>query len=115
MPKYNFGAWVDFGGSDIGETEFDLDLTEEEVERMEALRNTLSYFRDEFCDSEDLRDIYQKAYEVAVEQITQEQLEFSEYEPDWDEEEHGRPWRVDDTFFVTVTVPWQNDLADGEE
>lgn len=115
MPNYHFGAWVSFGKGDSGETEFDLDITAEELERMESLRNTPSDFREEFCECEDLRDIYEKAYEASVQLITQEQLEYAEYEPDWDEEERGRPWRVDDTFFVTVTVPWQNDLVDGEE
>ena len=115
MAKYHFGAWVSFGKGDSGETEFDLDLTDEEVQRMEALRCTRSDEREEFCKCKSLADIYHKAYEAAVTQITMEQLEYSEYEPDWDEQEEGRPWRVDDDFPVTVTVPWQDDYAPGEE
>lgn len=109
MKNYHFGAWVSFGApGDSGKTEFDLELTDEEFERMEALRKTPADEREEFCDCEALKDIYEKAYEAAVSLITFEQIEYAEYEPDdWDEEVEGRPWRADDTFPVTVTVPWQ--------
>lgn len=113
--KYIFGAWVRFGKGDSGETEFELELTDEEFERMEALRNTPADDREEFCECESLSDIYDKAYEAAVAQITMEQIDYSEYDPDWDEAEKGRPWRVDDTFPVTVTVPWQWDDDEEEE
>lgn len=115
MPRYHFGAWVSFGNGDSGETEFDLILTDDEIKRLEMLRATSSDCREEFCECESLSDIYRKVYEAAVVLITHEQLEYAEYEPDWDAEEEGRPWRVDDTFPVTVTVPWQWDPAPGEE
>lgn len=111
--KYHFGAWVGFGKGDSGETEFDLELTNEEFERMETLRKTPADDREEFCHCVSLRDIYDKAYEAAVSLLTLEQIEYGEYEPDWDGDEEGRPWQVDDTFTVTVTVPWQWD--DDEE
>lgn len=108
MANYHFGAWVSFGKGDSGETEFDLELTDEEFERMEALRKTPADEREEFRNCKALNDIYKKAYEAAVSLITFEQIEYAEYEPDdWDEEVKGRPWRADDTFPVTVTVPWQ--------
>lgn len=109
MAFYHFGAWISFGKGDSGETAFDIDLSEEEVERMETLRNMPANDRPEFQDCEWLSDIYKKAYEAAVTQITVEQLDYSEYEPDWDEAKEGRPWRADDDFPVTVTIPWQYD------
>lgn len=115
MVKYQFGAWVSFGKGDSGETEFEIELTDEEFERMEALRNTPADDREEFRKCAALRDIYLKAYEVACVQITDEQIDYSEYDPDWGEAEKGRPWRVDDTFPVTVTVPWQWDDDKEEE
>ena len=115
MAKYHFGAWVSFGSGDSGETEFEIELTEEEFERMEALRLTPSDDREEFYSCSALKDIYEKAYEAAVAQITREQLDYADYDPNWDEESEGRPWRVDDDFPVTVTVPWQWDYAPGEE
>lgn len=115
MKSYLFGAWVSFGKGDSGETEFSFELTDEEFQRMEALRLTLSDDREEFCNCTSLSDIYEKAYEAAVAIITQEQLDYADYEPDWDAESEGRAWRVDDDFPVTVTVPWQWDYAPGEE
>lgn len=109
MKKYHFGAWVSFGKGDSGETEFDLSLTEEEFTRMEDLRKTPVDEREEFCEAKSLQDIYEKAYEAAVVLITLEQIEYGDCDPSWDVEQAGRPWRVDDTFPVTVTVPWQWD------
>ena len=114
MKKYQFGAWVSFGKGDSGETEFDLELTDEEYDRMEALRKTPADEREEFCECKALSDIYEKAYEAAVKLITYEQIEYADYEPDWNEEEEERPWRVDDTFPVTVTAPWQWDDDEDE-
>lgn len=49
-----------------------------------------------FSDCEELSEIYQKVYEAAVDQITEDYLEFS---PD---EVEGEDWRADDPFDIVV-------------
>lgn len=100
MESYQFNAWVVFGKLDTGETEVWVDLTEEEIARLEKLRKTPYDERDSFDSCEYVSDIYQKVYDAAVEQITCELRENS------DPGEYEEDWKADDTYMVNVDVPW---------
>lgn len=102
--KYTFSAWVSFGKGDSGETEFEIDLTQEEFDRMEGLRNMDPDTRPFFDDCPHLSDIYEKAYKAAVAQITKEQVEAGFHEAC---DEDGEPWEADMLYPIGVRACWE--------
>lgn len=98
-----FYAWISFGKGDNGETEFDLALSPDEERRMEELHrmgDDAPYFDD--CPA--LADIYEKAHEAAVTQITKEQVEDGFHEPFT---EDGEPWTADMDYMIGVRAYWE--------
>lgn len=67
MRSVEFLAWCQFGRGDSAETCIFVELTEEEAQRLEEQDKDIP-----FAQCEDVKDIYEKAYTQAVEQITEE-------------------------------------------
>lgn len=109
MEPYQFDAWVIFGKGDTGETEVWVDLTDDEIERLEEIRKTPCEDREEFSEDSSVGDIYKKVYEAAVEQITEELLETA------DPDEYDEEWRADETFQINVDVPWAGEEYEEDE
>ena len=103
MKTYEFYATTDLGGD--GETYFDVELTDEESALLEKYGKKSSVYYD-FCECEELSEIYNKVYEEAVQVLTEELLE---YEEDADDD-----WRADDTYSIHIHLPseFENDLED---
>jgi len=102
--KYPFHAWVNFGKGDSAGTDIEVELTQEEFERMESLRCMHPDDRPFFDDCPHLSDIYHKAHAVAVAQITAEQIEYGEHEA-FDED--GEPWSADSEYSIGVMAYWE--------
>lgn len=100
MKKYTFIAYCTFGKGDSGETEVEVDLTDEEAERLLKFGTQTDIYYDGFSRCEELRDLYQRIYSIAVDQMTEETRDFG------DEEFADDPnWQVDDTYACGVNFP----------
>ena len=71
MEKYTFPAWCRLGGLDSGETEVEIELTNEEAKMLEQYGRNSDVFGYGFENCEPLKDLYKKVYAIAVEQMTE--------------------------------------------
>lgn len=102
MKEFTFVAWCRFGKGDSGETEVEVELTDEEAERLVSYGTKASIFYDGFFDCKELRDIYKKVYLIAVDQMTEEMRDFGELS----EAEINNPnWKADDSYACGVSFP----------
>ena len=115
MKEYTFGVWCSFGKGDSGETFIDVELSDEEAELLEHWGTQSEVFYDGFSRCEELSELYDKLYKIAVEQVTDELRDFG----DWvDEEDKANPdWRADDLYSIGVNFPdeFEERLDDEEE
>lgn len=95
MKEFTFPAWVEFGRNDYGETWVVVELTDEESERLVKHGTRRETYYDGFSQCNETRDIYDKVYTAAVDQITEELGE------DWLDEDE----RADHKFSCGVKFP----------
>jgi hypothetical protein len=102
MKEFTFTAWCRFGRGDSGETEVEVELTDEEAERLTSHGTNANIYYGGFSNCKELEDIYKKIYSIAVDQMTEEMRDFGEL----DEEELNNPdWKVDDSYACGVNFP----------
>ena len=114
MKEFTFTAWCRFGKLDSGESWIDVELTDEEAERLIKYGTQAEIFYDDFSNCEELKDIYEKVYALAVEQMTEELREFG----DLDEKYSSDPnFKVDDLYPCGVNFPneFEDMLVEDEE
>ncbi len=100
MKEYTFVAYCTFGKGDSGETEVDVALTDEEAERLVKFGTQPDIYYNEFSRCKELEDLYNRIYRIAVEQMTQEMIEFG------DEDYSDNPnWQIDDDYACGVNFP----------
>ena len=100
MKEFTFTAWCRFGKGDSGETWIDVELTDEEAERLVHYGTQADIYYNEFSRCEELKDLYQKIYTLAVDQMTQEMREFGD-----DDRCKDPSWKVNDTYACGVNFP----------
>jgi hypothetical protein len=66
-----FEYWYSFGKGDYGESSIEMEITEEEYERLQKAEET----GDEFYACKMVEDIYNRAYELAEEDATNTLIE----------------------------------------
>ena len=112
MKEFTFTAYCTYGKGDSVESWIDVELTDEEAERLIEYGTQAEVYYNGFYECEELRDIYDKIYALAVEQMTEELRE-----GDLDEEYADNPnWKVDDTYQCGVNFPDEfEDMLDEEE
>ena len=102
MKEFTFCAWCRFGKGDSGETWIDVELTDEEAEQLVKFGTHPDIYYNGFCRCEELKDLYNKVYKIAIEQITEELREGDFL----DEEDAENPdWQADDTYYCWVNFP----------
>lgn len=100
MEKYTFPAWCSLGGLYSGETEVEVELTNEEAKMLEQYGRQEDIFRDGFANCEPLKDLYKKVYAIAVEQMTEAIRYFG-----YDDHAKDPKWVVDDSYACGVEFP----------
>ncbi len=110
MKEFTFIAWCRFGRFDSGETEVEVELTDEEAERLISYGTKADIFYDGFSECEELKDIYKKVYSIAVDQMTEEMRDFGD-----DDHTENPDWVVDDTYACGVNFPSEFEDMLGEE
>ena len=114
METITFIAYCTYGKGDSGESEVDVELTDEEYERVMALGTKADVFYKGFSRCTELKDIYDKVYAIAVEQMTDEIL-MGDFDED-DERLSDPNWKADDTYACGVNFPWEfEDMIEEEE
>lgn len=113
MKEFTFVAYCTFGKGDSGETYVDVELTDEEVERLIKYGTDPDVYWNGFSNCEELEDIYKKVYAVALDQITEELREWG----DWvDEDDANNPdWKADDLYACGVNFPSEFEEMMSEE
>ena len=102
MKAFTFVAWCRFGKGDSGETEVEVELTDDESERLEHYGKQADIYYDGFNNCEPLKDLYKKIYSIAVKQMTEEMIDFG------NEDHSDNPkWQVDDDYACGVNFPYE--------
>ena len=100
MKEFTFIAWCRFGKLDSGETEVEVELTNDEAEKLEHYGRQEDIYWEGFANCEPLKDIYKKVYAIAVEQMTEEIRDYGD-----DDHTDDPDWVVDDTYACGVEFP----------
>ena len=97
MKDFTFIAWCSYGTE---ETEVEVSLSDKDARKLERYGRQPEIYADGFANCEDLEDIYNKVYAIAVEQMTEEIREYGD-------EDHGDDpdWQVDNTYECGVEFP----------
>ena len=108
MKEFIFPAWCKSGKFCSGETLVEVNLTDDEAERLIKFGTDpkiLHSYRG-FYNCRDLNDIYDKVYKIAVVQITDEQKAWMSEDDEEEAEILNNPnWRADDLYEVGVEFP----------
>lgn len=111
MKEFTFPAWCNYGKGDSGESWIDVELTDEEAERLAKYGTKADVYYGEFSECKELKDIYKKVYALAVEQMTEEIREFGD-----DDHTDDPDWVADDTYVCGVNFPSEfEDMLTEEE
>jgi hypothetical protein len=100
MKEYTFTAYCTFGKGDSGETYVDVELTDEESERLEHYGKQADIYYRGFNNCESLKELYDKIYTIAVEQMTEEMRDYGN-----DDNTNDPNWKVDDLYPCGVNFP----------
>lgn len=101
MKTFIFPAVCRFGPGDSGESEVEVELTDSESELLLKYGTDATYYYKDFLKCKELKELYEKIYEIAVDQMTDE-LDGA----DWLEaEQQNKSWRADDTYQCEVFFP----------
>lgn len=113
MKEFTFMAYCTFGKGDSGESWIDIELADEEANKLIKYGTDPDIYYNDFENCEELKDIYNKVYEIAVAQITDELRD-----TDWlDNKYKNDPeWRADDLYSCGVNFPdeFENVLVEEE-
>lgn len=102
MKEFTFTAWCRFGKGDSGESWIDIELTDEEAEKLIHYGTQTDIYYNEFSRCKELKDLYQKIYTLAVDQMTEEMKDFG----DLDEKYATDPnWKIDELYPCGVSFP----------
>jgi hypothetical protein len=111
MRNYTFIAYCTFGRCDSGETEVEVELTDEEAAKLIKLGTQPEIFYNGFSRCKELEDLYTKIYNIAVDQMTKEMIDFGS------EDHSDNPaWQVDDDYACGVNFPreFEDQLSEEE-
>lgn len=102
MKEFTFTAYCTFGKGDSGESSIDVELTDEEAERLIKYGTRPDIYYNEFSRCKELEDLYRKIYAFAVKQMTEELKEFGDIEEKYASDPN---WKVDDLYPCGVNFP----------
>ena len=100
MKEYTFIAYCTFGRGHSGETEVTVELTNAEAKKLEKYGTQSDIYYDGFENCEQLKDLYNKIYAIAVKQMTEEMIDFGDNPPPDDPN-----WEIDDDYACGVNFP----------
>ena len=102
MKEFTFTAYCNYGKGYSGESWIDVELTDEEAERLIKYGTQAEIYYNDFYNCEELKDLYKKIYDIAIEQMTDELRDFGDLD---DEYANDPDWKVDDTYQCGINFP----------
>ncbi len=114
MKEYTFTAYCTFGKGDSGESWVDVKLSDEENEALIKYGTQPDIYYNGFSRCIELKDLYQRIYLIAVDQMTEEMRDFGDLEAKYANDPN---WKVDDLYVCGVNFPMEFEkmLVDEEE
>ena len=104
MKEFTFTAYCRYGKGNSGESWIDVELTDEEAERLIKYGTQVEIYYNEFSNCKELKDLYQKIYKLAIDQMTEEMKDFG----DLDEKYANNPnWKIDELYPCGVHFPFE--------
>jgi uncharacterized protein (UPF0128 family) len=104
MKEFTFTAYCTFGKGDSGESWIDVELSDEESERLEKYGTQPDIYYNEFYRCEELKDLYNKIYAIAINQMTEEMRDFGDLEEKYANDPN---FKVDDLYPCGVNFPFE--------
>jgi hypothetical protein len=104
MKEYTFTAYCTFGKGDSGESWIDVELTDEEAERLIKYGTQPDIYYNEFYRCKELQDLYNKIYDIAIKQMTEEIRDFGDLEEKYASDPN---FKVDDLYPCGVNFPFE--------
>ena len=104
MKEYTFTAYCTFGKGDSGESWIDVELTDDEAERLEKYALQPEIYYNGFRECKELADLYDKIYNLAVNQMTEEMRDYGDLEDKYADDPN---WKVDDLYHCGVNFPFE--------
>ena len=104
MKEYTFIAYCTFGKGDSGESWIDVELTDEEAERLIKYGTQPDIYYNEFYRCKELQDLYNKIYDIAIKQMTEEIRDFGDLEEKYASDPN---FKVDDLYPCGVNFPFE--------
>ena len=104
MKTITFPAFCRFGKLYSGESDVEVELTDEEYDRIMKYGTNADIYYNEFPNCKELKDLYDKIYTIAVDQMTQEMREYGDLEEKY---ANDPDWKVDDTYYCGVHFPFE--------
>jgi hypothetical protein len=102
MKEFTFTAYCTFGKGDSGESWVDVELTDDEAERLEKYGTQPDIYYNEFYRCEELKDLYNKIYDIAIDQMTEEMRDFGDLKEKYANDPN---FKVDDLYPCGVNFP----------
>jgi hypothetical protein len=104
MKNITFPAYCRFGKLNSGETWVDVELTDEEAERIITLGTQPDIYYKGFQSCEELKDLYDRIYTIAVDQMSEEMRDFGELDKRF---ASNHELKVDDLYACGVNFPFE--------
>lgn len=105
MVTVEFPCYTNYGGGNSVDWEIEVELTDEEYARLEAVLENLDEDEEEieFFENKELEDIFKKVYALALEQATADALCYNE---DLKEKYGNDPtWKASKLYNIGVEYP----------
>lgn len=113
MKEFTFTAYCTFGKCYSGESLIDVELTDDEAEQLIKYGTQPDTYYNGFSCCEELEELYNKVYAIAVDQMTEEMKEFGDLEEKYANDPN---WKVDDLYPCGVNFPDEfEDMLEEEE
>lgn len=104
MKEFTFTAYCTFGKGDSGESWIDVELTDEEAERLVKFGTQPDIYYNGFSQCKELEDLYKRIYNLAVDQMTEEMRDFGDLEEKYASDPN---WKVNDLYPCGVNFPFK--------
>ena len=104
MKEYTFIAYCSFGKGDSGESWVDVELTDEEHDSLLKFGTQPEIYYNGFSQCKELTDLYNKIYNIAIKQMTEEMRDFGDLEEKYANDPN---WKVDDLYPCGVNFPFE--------
>lgn len=104
MKEYTFVAYCTLGRGNSGESFVDVELTDEEYDRLIKYGTQPDIYYNGFSKCKDLADLYKRIYDIAIEQMTEEMKDFGDLEEKYANDPN---FKVDDLYPCGVSFPFE--------